>query len=283
MSRFRRLLAEETPLVLPGAHDALSARLIQQAGFKAFVIGGFPLIGARYGLPDLGLAGFGEIHAGVRDIVGACDLPVLVDCDNGYGDEKTAVRTLNAYEEVGVEAVFFEDQTLPKRCGHLAGKDVVPADRMARLLRAVTSERANPDTFILARTDAIAVEGVEAALRRAEAYLAAGADGIFVEGPRSVDELERIGRAIDAPQAVNVLHGGLTPRFPPAVCAEMGFEIVFYGIDLVMHAAKAMRSALATLAAGALPDAADGLSFAEYLDVVDLKRWARLEDARRPE
>jgi 2-methylisocitrate lyase-like PEP mutase family enzyme len=280
MSRFRTLLASETPLVLPGAHDALSARLIQQAGFKAFVIGGFPLIGSRYGLPDLGLAGFGEIHAGVRDIVSACDLPVLVDADNGYGDEKTAVRTLNAYEKLGVEAVFFEDQTLPKRCGHLAGKDVVPAERMVRLLRTVTAERANNDTFIMARTDAIAVEGVDAAIRRAGLYLDAGADGVFVEGPRSVEELETVGRTIDAPQAVNVLHGGLTPRFSPAACAEMGFEIAFYGIDLVMHAAKAMRSALTTLAAGDLPDDQNGLTFAEYLEVVDLEKWAKLEESR---
>jgi 2,3-dimethylmalate lyase len=122
VTTFRRLVASENPLVLPGAHDAISARLIQRAGFKAYFIGGFPLVGARYGVPDIGLMGLGEIGAGIRDIMAASDLPVLVDCDNGYGDVKTVVHAINTYERLGAQAVLFEDQISPKRCGHIYGK-----------------------------------------------------------------------------------------------------------------------------------------------------------------
>ena len=122
MTTFRQLVASERPLVLPGAHDAISARLIERAGFKAYFIGGFPLVGARFGVPDIGLMGLGEIGSGIRDIMSACDLPVLVDCDNGYGDVKTVVHVINFYERLGAQAVFFEDQVSPKRCGHIAGK-----------------------------------------------------------------------------------------------------------------------------------------------------------------
>ena len=127
MNTFRQLVASERPLVLPGAHDAISARLIRRAGFRAYFIGGFPLVGARYGVPDIGLMGLGEIEAGIRDIIAASDLPVLVDCDNGYGDVKTVVHTINSYERLGAQAVFFEDQISPKRCGHIYGKQLLSA------------------------------------------------------------------------------------------------------------------------------------------------------------
>src|SRR5713101_1655846 len=138
---WKQLLAREQPLLLPFAHDALSARLIERAGFAAYGIGGFALVGARYGLPDVGLAGFGEISAGVRDIIAASRLPVLVDCDDGYGDVKNVARTVAAYEAMGVSAVFIEDQRAPKRCGHMAGKDVIDAEAMAAKLAAAAAAR----------------------------------------------------------------------------------------------------------------------------------------------
>jgi 2-methylisocitrate lyase-like PEP mutase family enzyme len=131
MNTFRQLVANESPLVLPGAHDAISARLIQRAGFKAYFIGGFPVVGARYGVPDIGLMGLGEIGAGIRDIMAASDLPVLVDCDNGYGDVKTVVNTINTYERLGAQAVFFEDQISPKRCGHIYGKQLLSSESLS--------------------------------------------------------------------------------------------------------------------------------------------------------
>ena len=154
MTTFRQLVASEKPLVLPGAHDAISARLIRRAGFKAYFIGGFPLVGARYGVPDLGLMGLGEIGAGIRDIMAASDLPVLVDCDNGYGDVKTVVHAINTYERLGAQAVFFEDQISPKRCGHIQGKRLLSTEQMEANIRAAAENRFNPETFTIARTDA---------------------------------------------------------------------------------------------------------------------------------
>ena len=137
---FHDLVKSERPLVLAGAFDALSARLIKRAGFKAYFTGGFPTIGARWGLPDIGLVALGEISAAVTDIMAACDLPVMVDGDNGYGDVKNAVHTLHSYERMGVSAIMFEDQVAPKRCGHIAGKDVIPAADMVGKIRALAAE-----------------------------------------------------------------------------------------------------------------------------------------------
>src|ERR687887_452835 len=165
---WKELLARDEPLLLPCAYDALSARLIERAGFAAYSVGGYALVGARHALPDIGLVGFGEMSAGIRDIMAATSLPVLVDCDDGYGDVKNVARTVRGYEALGVSALFIEDQRAPKRCGHMAGKEV---------------------------TDARAMPGLDEALRRAELYLDAGADGLFIEAPQSVDELARIGTA----------------------------------------------------------------------------------------
>jgi len=250
MKTFRQLVASERPLVLPGAHDAISARLIQRAGFRAYFIGGFPLVGARYGVPDIGLMGLGEIEAGVRDIMAASDLPVLVDCDNGYGDVKTVVHTINTYERLGAQAVFFEDQISPKRCGHIQGKRLFSTEQMEGNIRAAAGNRINPETFIIARTDAREVFDLDEALRRGERYIRAGADGLFVEAPINVDELERIGRTFDVPQLANMLEGGRTPLLTPAELEQLGFRIVIYGISLLMHAVQAMKNVLSGLAHG---------------------------------
>src|SRR5262249_17411961 len=233
MNTFRRLVASEKPLVLPGAHDAISARLIQRAGFKAYFIGGFPLVGARYGVPDIGLMGLGEIGAGIRDIIAASDLPVLVDCDNGYGDVKTVVHAINTYERLGAQAVFFEDQISSKRCGHIQGKRLLSTEQMEANIRAAAENRINPETFIIARTDAREVYDLDEALRRGERYIRAGADGLFIEAPVNVGELERIGRAFDKPQLANMLEGGRTPVLTPAELEQIGFRIAIYGISLL--------------------------------------------------
>src|SRR5689334_759328 len=147
---FRFLAQSETPYVLPGAFDALSARLIQLAGFKGVFVGGFSMMGARHALPDVGLASRGEMIAAVRDICTAVNLPMMVDGDDGYGDEKNTVYTLNAYEGLGIQAIFFEDQSAPKRCGHLAGKSLIPAELMAAKIRAAAANRIHSSTFIVA-------------------------------------------------------------------------------------------------------------------------------------
>ena len=171
-----RAVAERRLLVIPGAYDALSALLIERTGFDCMFVGGFPVAGARYGVPDIGLAGFADIAAAVRDIIAACEVPVLVDIDDGYGDVKNAVHTVQAYERMGASAVFLEDQAWPKRCGHMAGKKVVPAEVMEAKIKATMAERLDPETLICVRTDARAVLGFDEALRRAERYVRAGFD-----------------------------------------------------------------------------------------------------------
>ena len=277
--KWKQLLERERPLLLPCAHDALSARLIERAGFAAYSIGGFPLVGARHALPDVGLVGFGEISAGIRDIMAATDLPVLVDGDDGYGDAKNVARTVAGYEAMGVAAIFIEDQRAPKRCGHMAGKDVIDADTMAVKLRAAAAERRNPDTFIIARTDARAVHGLDEALRRAELYLKAGADGLFVEAPQTVDELARVGRAFPGvPQIANMLEGGgRTPMLPPPELFRLGFAMVAYPTSLLFRVARTIERALAELKAGTLAIENEGVDFETFKEITGFARWAEAE------
>ena len=274
---WRDALASEQPLLLPCAHDGLSARLIQAAGFTAYSIGGFPLVGARYGLPDIGLAGLADIASGVRDIVAASTLPVLVDADDGYGDVKNVTRTVRLYESLGVAALFIEDQVSPKRCGHMAGKQVVPMEVMEKKVRAAAAARSDPDTFIMARTDARAVHGLDDALRRAERYLEAGADGIFVEAPRSLEELERVARAFDVPQLANMLEDGDTPMLSPAELGELGFAMVAYPTSLIFRIAGTMQAALGAMRDGTLTASLPALGFDEFKRIVGLDEWAAIE------
>lgn len=275
---FRDLLKSEKPLVLVGAYDALGARLIAQAGAKSLFIGGFSIVGARYGVPDVGLRAYADIAAAVRDIVNACDLPAFVDCDDGYGDVKNVVHTVQGYERMGVAAMMLEDQTWPKRCGHMAGKNVVPVEVMEAKVRAAVSERLDPATFIFARTDARAVHGLDDAMRRAERYLRAGAEGLFIEAPESVDELSRIGRAFSGvPLVANPLEGGKTPLLSPAEFAELGFTVIPYGITLILHAANAMQKAIVDITSGAFARRDAAMEFRDYLDVIEEPSWAKIQ------
>lgn len=275
---FRDLVASERPLVLPGAHDAISALLIQQAGFKAYFIGGFPVVGARHGLPDIGLATLGELSAAYRDIMAVSDLPVLVDVDNGYGDVKNVVHAVHTYERMGAQALFFEDQVSPKRCGHIVGKELLPCEEMERRIRAAAEQRRDPRTFIIARTDAREVVGMDEALRRGERYARAGADGIFIEAPESVAELEQVGRALQGvPLMANMLEGGRTPILKPAELEDLGFRIVIYGISLLMRSVKTMMASLEDLRSGELRLVGSGVGFEDYKRIVGFERWAELE------
>src|SRR5436190_9180606 len=276
---WKELLARGQPLLLPCAHDALSARLIERAGFAAYSVGGYALVGARYGLPDIGLVGFGEMSAGIRDIMAASSLPVLVDCDDGYGDAKNVARTVTGYEAMGVSAIFMEDQRAPKRCGHMAGKDVIEADVMTAKLRAAVDARESSDLFIIARTDARAVHGLDDALWRAEMYLKAGADGLFIEAPQSVDELAQIGRTFQGvPQIANMLEGGgRTPVLPPHELYRLGFAMIAYPTSLIFRVARTIETALADLKAGRPADDGAVVDFEAFKDIVSLARWAGVE------
>jgi 2-methylisocitrate lyase-like PEP mutase family enzyme len=277
---WREALAREQPLLLPCAHDALSARLIERAGFSAYSIGGFALVGSRYGIPDIGLAAFAEISAGMRDIMAATELPVLVDGDTGYGDVKNVAHTIEGYEAMGASAIFLEDQVAPKRCGHMAGKDVIPTAEMVAKIKAAVGARLRKDFFIVARTDARAVHGLDEALRRGEQYLAAGADGIFIEAPQTLAELERIGRTFaGVPQIANMLEGGgQTPVLPPEQLKAMGFAMAAYPTTLIFRVARTIERALADIRAGRPASGNDGVDFAEYKDITGFDRWARIEE-----
>lgn len=280
---FRSLVQTGKGLVLPGIFDGLSGRLAQRAGFEAIFIGGFPLVGTRYGVPDIGLKGLADIRAGVSDILDACELPAFVDIDDGYGDAKNAVHTLHSYERLGVSAVMIEDQRWPKRCGHLDGKQVVPTEDMVAKLRAMVSERRDPETFIFARTDSRAVLGLDEALRRGEAYLRAGADGLFVEAPQSIEELQRVGREFNVPLIANPLEGGKTPILMPQEYHELGFQVLPYGLHLLMRVAKTIKDSLDDLHSRAMKMdyASTAMSFPDYLDAVGLPQWQGVEERSR--
>jgi 2,3-dimethylmalate lyase len=278
------LLKQEQPLLLPCAHDALAARLIERAGFAAYSIGGFALVGSRYGIPDIGLAAFSEISAGIRDIMAAARLPVLVDGDTGYGDVKNVTHTIEGYEALGASAIFIEDQVAPKRCGHMAGKDVVPAEQMVTKIKAAAGARRSRDFFLIARTDARAVHGLDEALRRGEKYLQAGADGIFIEAPQSIDELKHVGRAFaGVPQIANMLEGGgQTPVLPPAELKAMGFAMAAYPTSVIFRVARTIENALADIKAGRPGASGDSVDFAGFKDITGYDNWARIEDEYAP-
>jgi 2-methylisocitrate lyase-like PEP mutase family enzyme len=278
MNNFRQLVSSERPLVLPGAHDALTAMMIKQAGFKAYFVGGFPVAGVRYGLPDIGLLGGREFVDAYRDILSVSDLPVLVDADNGYGDHKNVVHLVHQLERLGAQALFFEDQVSPKRCGHIAGKSLVSSAEMESKIRAAAGERSNPDTFIFARTDAREVYGIDEALRRGEKYLRAGADGLFIEAPVSVEEMALIGRSFDAPLLANMLEGGRTPILKPAELEAMGFRVVIYGISILMRYVKTIQETLLDIRSGELKLSGSGVSFDDYKRILGMDQWTSIED-----
>jgi len=282
---WKRLLKQHAPLLLPAACDALTAKLIEQAGFPAYQIGGFALDGMRFGFPDMDVTRLGEKSSAVRDIVHACSLPVLVDCDDGYGDEKSVVHTVHTYDDIGASAIFIEDQKAPKRCGHMGGKEVIDPKAMASKIRAARSARRNAyRLFILARTDALAVNGVDDAIRRAEMYLKAGADGVYVEGPESIEQLEKIGREFKGePLAVSILeNGGKTPWLPPKEMHALGFNMFLFPTTLLFRQTRAVQEALADLKNGRPMRRDAAVSMTEFEVIVDIAYWKSIEQKALP-
>jgi 2-methylisocitrate lyase-like PEP mutase family enzyme len=282
---WKRLLKKHKPIQLVAACDALTAKLIEQAGFPAYQVGGFALDGMRFGFPDMDVNRLGEKSAVVRDIIQACDLPVLVDCDDGYGDEKNVVHTIHTYDRLGASAIFMEDQKSPKRCGHMGGKKVIEPKDMVNKIKAACSARRDPEQlFIIARTDSIAVNGVDDALRRGEMYLKAGADGIYVEGPRNVKELEAVGRAFKGePLVVTMLEGGgVTPWATPQDFYRMGFNMILYPTTVLFRVTRAIQRSLADLKAGLPMPENDSVKMTEFEEIVDIAYWKAIEEKAIP-
>jgi 2,3-dimethylmalate lyase len=274
----RDLLTEENPLIVPIAHDALSARLIEVAGFKAYSVGGFALAGVRYCLPDVGLTSFGEFVSGVRDIMMGSTLPVIIDGDDGYGDVKNVTRTVRTYEAMGVAGLVLEDQTNPKRCGHMSGKSVVSLEVATRKLEAALAARRDPNFFICGRTDARSVNGLDDAIARAKRFVEVGVDAVIVEAPQSVEELRRIGGSIEAVQFANMAEAGRTPIVPPAELKAMGFSIIVYPGTLLLRIVKTVQDALNDLRAGTLQLPEGTMNFQQLTDLLGLPGWSQIDD-----
>lgn len=254
-NRLRRLLERPGLALMPCCFDALSARLIERAGFDLTFMSGFAVSAARLGAPDTGLISYGEMLDQGRSICASVDIPVLGDADTGYGNALNVKRTVAGYAQVGFACLMIEDQVAPKRCGHTRGKQVVDrSEAVTRIRAALDARREGGDILILARTDARGTHGLEEALWRAQAFADLGADIVFVEAPRDERELERVARCTSKPSLVNMLEEGATPILPPAQLESMGFKIVAYPLTLLNSALGAMQAALAALKEGRPPD-----------------------------
>ena len=240
-TRFRQLVNAPDILMLPVAHDALSALAIAEAGFDALAAAGYGTAGSQLGLPDIGVLSSTEMLTQYAPIVDRVDVPVMVDIDTGFGDVNNVIHTVRQVERLGAAALFIEDQTYPKRCGHMAGKSVVPVEDYLPKLKAALWARQDPDFVIMARTDAAAVYGIDEAIRRACLYAEAGADMVFVEAVTSVEDMRRVNAAVPVPSMANMIEGGRTPFLPATELQELGYAVVAYPCASVFTAVKALR------------------------------------------
>ena len=277
--RLKNLLAARKAIVMPGAANALTGRIIAEHGFEAVYISGAGIANMHLGLPDVGLVSLKEVVAHIslmRDVV---DLPLLVDGDTGFGNAVNVVRTVEQFEKAGASGIQLEDQVSPKKCGHFSGKAVITADEMAQKIKAAADSRRDPDFQIVARTDACSVEGLEAALDRAQQYIEAGADATFVEAPTAVEDLGRIARELPVPQIANMVFGGKTPLTSQADLEAMGFGAVLYANAALQVSIRAIADMLGVLKeTGSLDSVADRVaSFEERQRLVNKDKYDALE------
>jgi 2-methylisocitrate lyase-like PEP mutase family enzyme len=272
----------ETPgkmLIAPGAYDGISAHLIAEAGFEAIYMTGAGTSASRIGEPDIGLVTLTEMVTNAAMIVECTQLPVIADADTGYGNPLNVIRTVREYERANVAAIHIEDQIFPKRCGHLGGKQVIPSEQFVQKIKAAVDNRRNPDFLIIARTDAIAVYGFEEAINRANLCAEAGADIIFVEAPRTIEELSEIPKKIKVPCLVNMPGpASKTPAVTTSELQNMGYKIVIYPSICFEAAIHAIRQALSTLKKKGIGwDSSFFLSPEEFFTMVGLEKWSTWE------
>jgi 2,3-dimethylmalate lyase len=249
VSTLRALLAGDELVIAPGAYDGLTARLIELAGFPVVYATGAGIANSQFALADLGLTSMTEVLDQVRKIVAAASVPVICDIDTGFGNAVNVYRTVQEFIRAGVAAVQIEDQVFPKKCGHFEGKDVVPFEEAVQKVRAAVEARGTSDLVIVARTDAIAVAGLDEALRRARAFHDAGADALFVESPRTREELAEIARVLPGVKVANMVEGGRTPLTSAADLQAMGYRLVIYANVVLRSSIKAIQGSLQHLRA----------------------------------
>jgi 2,3-dimethylmalate lyase len=266
-------------IVLPGVFDALSARIAEQVGFDAMFQTGYGSAAALLGMPDYGLLNAGETIDNARRIVQAVNVPVLVDADTGYGNPLNVWRLVRDLQNLGAAGIFLEDQIWPKRCGHMTGKDVISTDNYIPKLKAALEARKNKDFIIVARTDARAPLGLEEAIERGETYRKAGADVIFVEAPRSIEELKKIANRIDAPLVANMIEEGITPNLPAKELLKMGYRIVVFPLSGLYAATFAIKEVFIELKKNGMTKRRRKMmvTFKDFNKFVDLQRYMALE------
>jgi methylisocitrate lyase len=279
-SRLRALLRDERLLVLPGCFNAVSALLIEQAGFPAIYVSGAALAGNFLGYPDIGLATMSEVLENARRIAQVATLPVICDIDTGYGNAVNVIRTVREFESAGLAGVQLEDQVMPKKCGHTEGKQLISTAEMVQKIKAAVDARRDLDFVLIARTDAIAVTGLDDAVARANAYREAGADVLFVEAPRTVEEMRTITRSVPGPHLANMVEGGgKSPILPAKELQSIGYKIAIYPVSLWMSSIRAMQEVLTVLKEEGTTAryASRMVSFHEMFETVGRSRFAELE------
>jgi 2-methylisocitrate lyase-like PEP mutase family enzyme len=277
--RLRDLLARPKPLMAPGAADALTARLIARQGFEAIYMTGAGTSAVRLGMPDVGLLTMNEMADNAQRIAEASQLPLVADADTGYGGPMNVQRTVRAYERAGAAGIHIEDQQWPKRCGHLAGKSIIPVEEMVAKIRAGLDARHDKDFVLIARTDALAVEGFERALERCKRYEEAGADMLFLEAPSKMEHLAAIPKAFRKPALYNMASSGKTPFLHIDEIGRLGFKLVIYPNFALLAAITAMTSTLEELKrTGTIAEVAKRIaSFQEFFDLVGMREVQEAE------
>jgi 2-methylisocitrate lyase-like PEP mutase family enzyme len=281
--RLKALLVSRRAAIVPGTPNALIARVIAAHGFEAVYVTGAGIANMSLGVPDIGLVTLSELAEHVAAISDAVDIPVLVDADTGFGNALNVGRTVRLLERAGAAGIQIEDQVFPKKCGHFSGKQVIARNDMVGKIRAAVDARSDQDLQIVARTDARSIEGLDAAIARAQAYAEAGANVTFVEAPLDIAEMRRIADEVSVPQIANMVFGGLTPPLPQTELAKLGFGGVLYANAALQAALKSVNDVMAALKRdGSLAHVADRLAgFEERQQTVDKSRYDELEQRYR--
>lgn len=277
--KLRDLLAEPGLEIMPGCHDAISAKLVADAGFRVTFMSGFAVSAARLALPDTGLISFGEMVDTLRNCCSAAgNIPLIGDGDTGYGNALNVQRTVLEYARAGAAAVMIEDQISPKKCGHTRGKQVISAQEARLKVRAAVDAKQHADILVMARTDARTVLGFEEALRRCHDFEIEGADIIFLEAPESVDEMTQFCRAMKKPCMANMVSGGKTPMLPPSQLQAIGYKLALYPVMLVSSAIAAMQATLSALRPGSAAELPAAVSFPELQRIVGFPDYWEIEE-----
>lgn len=278
-TKLKQLIKDPKILVMPGVHDALSAKIAEKCGFEAVQCSGFGFAGSYLGIPDIGVLTLTQMVELTRNVCRAVDIPVMADGDTGFGNAVNVYYAVRDFEDAGAAGMNLEDQVFPKRCGHMAGKQIIPMEEAVKKIEAAVAARRDPDFVINARTDAVAVAGVDEAIRRGNAYAKAGADLIFVEAPTKVDDIKRVIHSIDAPVSINLLQGGRTPLVPISQLEEWGAARVSIPVTSIMAVAHKMFEVFSYIREhGGIAGLQDKvLSFEEFAKTVGLPEIRKLE------